>query len=82
MIRSPEERLREDFAEYADHQSWRCEHPDRYPWDPDCPCGLVEVERRVSAEERRRGLPGRVGDLVARLFDWLARRTGADGGRE
>lgn len=27
--------------EYADHQSWRCAHPDRYPWNPDCPCGLV-----------------------------------------
>lgn len=31
------------LSEYADHQSWRCGHPDRYPWDPDCPCGLVST---------------------------------------
>jgi hypothetical protein len=29
------------LREYAEHQSWRCDHPDRYPWEPDCPCGLT-----------------------------------------
>lgn len=33
--------LRKTLEDYAEHQSWRCGHPDRYPWDPDCPCGLV-----------------------------------------
>lgn len=37
-------RVAEDaLKEYADHQSWRCAHPDRYPWDPDCPCGLAST---------------------------------------
>jgi hypothetical protein len=47
-------------ANYADHDSWRCGHPDRYPWDkpsqwheagtpeaPDCPCGLIAALRSV-----------------------------------
>lgn len=37
--------LRQALEEYADHQSWRCGHPDRYPWNPDCPCGLVSTLR-------------------------------------
>jgi hypothetical protein len=28
------ERLREVVEEYADHQSWRCQWPDRYPHTP------------------------------------------------
>jgi hypothetical protein len=39
------ERLRAALDEYASHQSWRCDHPDRYPHEPDCPCGLVGVLR-------------------------------------
>lgn len=35
---------------YGDHQSWRCEHPDRYPWEPDCPCGLTKVQRELGIE--------------------------------
>lgn len=35
-----EKRLIALLADYAEHQSWRCDHPDRYPWEPDCPCGL------------------------------------------
>lgn len=38
-------RLREALDGYADHQSWRCEHPDRYPQDPDCVCGLIGTMR-------------------------------------
>lgn len=41
------EALREALREYINHQSWRCEHPDRYPHNPDCPCGLVAFEQRV-----------------------------------
>lgn len=41
--------LREAMDEYADHQSWRCDHPDRYSHDPDCPCGLVKFTERVEA---------------------------------
>jgi hypothetical protein len=39
------DRLREALVEYADHQSWRCGHPDRYSQDPDCRCGLVQTWR-------------------------------------
>ena len=39
--------LRGALNEYADHQSWRCGHPDRYPWEPDCPCGLVATMEKV-----------------------------------
>lgn len=39
--------LREGVDEYLEHQSWRCGHPDRWPWDPDCQCGLVEFEKRA-----------------------------------
>lgn len=35
--------LEDALLEYADHQSWRCEYPDRYPWNPDCPCGLIST---------------------------------------
>ena len=31
------------IRDYANHDSWRCAYPDRYPWDPDCPCGLVSA---------------------------------------
>lgn len=46
-----------EFAEYADHQSWRCGHPDRYPWwtetgeEDDCPCGLLDVTRTLGLHE-------------------------------
>lgn len=39
------DRLAEALNEYVGHQSWRCEHPDRYSQDPDCPCGLVKTWR-------------------------------------
>ena len=45
-----EARLREAVEEYADHNSWRCGHPDRYPWEPDCPCGLTAVLRELGIE--------------------------------
>lgn len=41
---------REALEEYASHQSWRCEHPDRYPWEPDCPCGLTGTLRELNIE--------------------------------
>jgi hypothetical protein len=44
------EELRQALVDYADHQSWRCGHPDRYPWEPDCPCGLTAVLRRFNIE--------------------------------
>lgn len=34
---------REALERYADHSNWRCGHPDRWPWNPDCPCGLVST---------------------------------------
>ncbi len=42
-----ERRLLWEAMEYAQHDSWRCEHPDRYPPDPDCPCGLLSLRARV-----------------------------------
>jgi len=44
-----ERRLLWEAMEYAQHDSWRCEHPDRYPPDPDCPCGLLSLQARVLA---------------------------------
>lgn len=46
--------------EFADHQSWRCAHPDRYPLDdvdpPDCCCGLhqftIQARAALSHEKR------------------------------
>lgn len=32
------ELLHEALTDYATHASWRCEHPDRYPHEPRCPC--------------------------------------------
>jgi hypothetical protein len=51
------ERAEMALRDYADHQSWRCGYPDRYPWDPDCPCGLMATLRdlcidRSNAEAR------------------------------
>jgi len=53
------ERLREALGEYADHQSWRCEHPPHYylagdpPENGDCACGLLGTLKAcgVSVEE-------------------------------
>lgn len=51
------------IRDYAQHDSWRCMHPDRWPQDEDCPCGLLGALRaagfdpepwRVKAEEQRR----------------------------
>ena len=36
-----------EISEYFAHMSWRCEHPDRFPWDPDCRCGLTAVLRAL-----------------------------------
>lgn len=41
------DRALELFEEYAQHDAWRCEHPDRYPWEPDCPCGLTAAQREL-----------------------------------
>jgi len=35
----------EALAEFAQHDSWRCAHPDRFPWEPDCQCGLTAAQR-------------------------------------
>lgn len=35
--------LRAAIEMYADHQSWRCHHVDRYWEDGHCPCGLTRV---------------------------------------
>lgn len=40
-----------ELADYAQHDSWRCDHADRFLWEPDCPCGL-------SAALRKAGHPG------------------------
>jgi hypothetical protein len=47
------ERLREVVEEYADHQSWRCQWPDRYPQTPDCPCGLITALAAVEVGDTR-----------------------------
>lgn len=39
--------LREAFVEYAEHGSWRCTYRTRYPWDPDCRCGLTQTCREL-----------------------------------
>lgn len=40
-------KLRSLVVEYACHQAWRCEHQDRWPWEPDCMCGLTEALREL-----------------------------------
>jgi hypothetical protein len=50
---SPEGELAKFVAiifEYAEHQSWRCTEPLRYPWKKngtDCECGLTKDLREV-----------------------------------
>jgi hypothetical protein len=46
--------------EYADHQSWRCAHPERFPWEPDCPCGLTGALRSAQLPGDWASLPGAV----------------------
>lgn len=41
------ELLPELIEDYAQHQAWKCGEPDRYPWDPDCHCGLTRELRKV-----------------------------------
>lgn len=43
------------IIEYAAHQSWRCEHRDRFPWEPDCYCGLTRDLRAI-------GLPSSIAE--------------------
>jgi hypothetical protein len=52
------------LGEWLQHDAWRCEHPDRYPQDEDCCCGLlaelegagIDPERwRNRAEEKTDG---------------------------
>lgn len=33
------------IEEYAEHAAWRCAYQSRFPWDPDCPCGLTAALR-------------------------------------
>lgn len=33
------------IEEHAVHTAWRCEHKDRWPWEPDCMCGLTKALR-------------------------------------
>ena len=35
--------LKAAFEQFANHDSWRCGHPDRYWEDGQCPCGLTEI---------------------------------------
>lgn len=50
--------LREAFEDYLhEHDSWRCAHPDRYPHEPDCPCGLVGFRERIAAALSERSKP-------------------------
>jgi len=44
--------LREALSEYAAHQAWRCAYPDRYPWDPDCCCGLIATLKALGIEDQ------------------------------
>jgi len=46
--------LLHEALEYAEHTSWRCEHPPHYylvngPPADDCACGLIAFERRARA---------------------------------
>lgn len=50
------ELLEQLIADYAEHCSWRCEYQSRYPWEPDCHCGLTDGLRRA-------GLPPEWGAL-------------------
>lgn len=71
--------LHEAIREYADHQSWRCAHPDRYPLDevdpPDCPCGLHRFTQRVEAalaapsdrDERGQGVRAELVDALSAI---------------
>jgi hypothetical protein len=51
--KDPRALLQEALDEYADHQSWRCQHPPHYylagdpPADGDCACGLIAWQRRA-----------------------------------
>jgi len=40
-IQSRNDRYAALIDNFAAHDSWRCDHPDRYPQDDDCPCGLL-----------------------------------------
>lgn len=48
-MKEPLKELLWEAMEYAQHDSWRCDHPDRYPPDPDCPCGLLSFTARAQA---------------------------------
>src|SRR5258708_6747722 len=39
--------LQDIIKEYAQHTSWRCQYQRRFPWNPDCHCGLTEDLRKV-----------------------------------
>jgi hypothetical protein len=39
------------LREYCSHQTWRCEYPDRYPWEPDCMCGLLSTLEKVGLKD-------------------------------
>lgn len=41
--------LHDALTDYASHAAWRCEHPDRYPHDPECPCGYTTWAARTRA---------------------------------
>lgn len=43
------ELLHEALTDYATHASWRCEHPDRYPHEPECPCDYTAWARATRA---------------------------------
>lgn len=52
VLDSPGAKLLNLVEEYASHQSWRCEHPDHFPWEPDCHCGLTRDLREAGLDER------------------------------
>lgn len=41
------ERLAVIVKDYAQHDAWRCAYQSRYPWDPDCHCGLTNALREA-----------------------------------
>lgn len=42
-MRGPEASYIAFIHEYAQHDSWRCDHPDRYSQEENCPCGLLRA---------------------------------------
>lgn len=43
----------DEIRNHVWHDSWRCEHPDRYPQtlEEGCPCGLIETLQKLGVPD-------------------------------